>query len=184
MPDGNPSATCPRESTHGNARRTPRAHCRMATSTSSWVGAGIVGMTTALLLQQACRDRRHRQGHVALDDDAGEDHGRPLHSEIDDKRGFDAAKVYAQAKVAGFDNIFDNITEFVRTLDLDSLIGVDGLAVLPWSAASSFVRSASSASDQRSHPTVGCCSSCATPRPGGTTSAGCTPTSSTSACSY
>lgn len=96
----------------------------MATSTSWVVGAGIVGMTTALLLQRAGRRvtvvtakdvSQSVTTHSTVKVTVGHS---TLHSEIEDKRGFDAAKVYAQANVAGFESIL----ELVRTLDIDCML--------------------------------------------------------------
>ena len=88
------------------------------------IGGGIVGITTALLLQRA--------GRRTCVVEAGElwhsvtarstvkvtvGHGT-LYSEIEQKRGFEAARIYAEANVAGFEQIL----ELVRTLDIDCML--------------------------------------------------------------
>lgn len=88
------------------------------------VGGGIVGMTTALLLQRAerracvieARQLSHSvTTHSTVKVTVG--HGT-LYSEIEKKRGFDAARTYAQANVAGFEQIL----ELVGTLDVDCML--------------------------------------------------------------
>lgn len=88
------------------------------------IGGGIVGMTTALLLQRAGRrvtvvDARQLShsvtAHSTVKVTVG--HGTQ-YSDIEQARGFDAAQVYAEANVAGFQQIL----ELVRTLDIDCML--------------------------------------------------------------
>ena len=87
------------------------------------VGGGIVGMTTGLLLQRAGRQ-------VTVIEAKGLSHSvtarstvkvtvghGSLYSEIENKRGFEAARTYAEANLAGFDQIVD----LVQSLDIDCM---------------------------------------------------------------
>ena len=88
------------------------------------VGARIVGMTTALLLQRegrrvivvTARELSHSvTTHSTVKVTVG--HGT-LYSQIENRRGFAAASAYADANAVGFDQIL----ELVRTLDIDCML--------------------------------------------------------------
>lgn len=88
------------------------------------IGGGIVGITTALLLQRAgrracvveARDLSHSvTAHSTVKVTVG--HGT-LYSEIEEKQGFEAAKIYAEANVAGFEQIL----ELVNALDIECML--------------------------------------------------------------
>jgi glycine/D-amino acid oxidase-like deaminating enzyme/nitrite reductase/ring-hydroxylating ferredoxin subunit len=88
------------------------------------VGAGICGLTTALLLQQASRSvvvldaRRLGESvttHSTVKVTIG--HGT-VYSQIAQKRGMEAAQAYADANQAGFDKIL----ELSRTLAIDCML--------------------------------------------------------------
>ncbi len=88
------------------------------------VGAGITGITTALLLQGAGRRvvvveaRSLAQSvttHSTVKVTVG--HGT-LYSKIEKTRGLDAAAAYAEANVAGFETIL----ELARTLEIDCML--------------------------------------------------------------
>jgi glycine/D-amino acid oxidase-like deaminating enzyme/nitrite reductase/ring-hydroxylating ferredoxin subunit len=88
------------------------------------LGAGITGITTALLLQRAGRRvavvEAARLGssvttHSTVKVTVG--HGT-LYSKIEKKRGLDAAETYAAANLAGFDQLLD----LVRTLGVDCML--------------------------------------------------------------
>lgn len=85
------------------------------------VGAGITGITTALLLQRGGRRVAVVEGrrlgdsvttHSTVKVTVG--HGT-LYSKIEEQRGFDAAAAYAEANVAGFNEIL----KLVRTHQID-----------------------------------------------------------------
>lgn len=88
------------------------------------LGAGITGITTALLLQRAGRQvavvEAQRLGrsvttHSTVKVTLG--HGT-LYSKIEQKRGLDAAAAYAEANVAGFQQIL----HFAETLQIDCML--------------------------------------------------------------
>jgi glycine/D-amino acid oxidase-like deaminating enzyme/nitrite reductase/ring-hydroxylating ferredoxin subunit len=88
------------------------------------VGAGVVGMTTALLLQREGRrvivlaaDRVGRSVTTGSTVKITYGHGT-VYSAIEQKRGLDAAAAYAQANVTGFHQILD----LVDGLGIDCLL--------------------------------------------------------------
>lgn len=88
------------------------------------IGGGIVGVTSALLFQRegrgvtlvTAKDLSHSvTTHSTVKVTVG--HGT-RYSEIEQQRGFAAAKTYAEANVAGFEQII----ELVRSLDIDCML--------------------------------------------------------------
>lgn len=88
------------------------------------IGGGIVGMTTALLLQQSGRrvtviDARQLMHSVTTHSTVKVTVGHgTVYSQIEETRGQHAAAVYADANVAGFDQIL----EIIRTTGIDCML--------------------------------------------------------------
>ncbi|NMR32277.1 FAD-dependent oxidoreductase [Crystallibacter degradans] len=88
------------------------------------LGAGITGITTALLLQRAglkvtVVEARRLAGSVTMHSTVKVTYGHgTLYSKIEQKRGFDAAAAYAEANVAGFGEIL----ALERDLNIDCML--------------------------------------------------------------